>query len=103
MRYLSSTCSSFHSAPLKLHMGGLGWDINSFIKGLIGAPSPNVPSFSSLSSSVETLYDSVFVISSGRVTSIGPHGEFNWQVSDVKYGLGFEKWVMPCVHRGSSL
>ena len=26
------------------------------------------------------LYDSVFALSTGRVTSIGPHGEFNWQV-----------------------
>ena len=26
------------------------------------------------------LYDSVFALSSGRVTSIGAHGEFNWQV-----------------------
>ena len=26
------------------------------------------------------VYDSVFVLSSGRVTSIGPKGEFNWQV-----------------------
>ena len=26
------------------------------------------------------MYDSVFVLSSGRITSIGPQGEFNWQV-----------------------
>ena len=26
------------------------------------------------------VYDSVFVLSSGRVTSIGPGGQFNWQV-----------------------
>ena len=26
------------------------------------------------------LMDSVFGLSNGRVTSIGPHGEFNWQV-----------------------
>ena len=29
------------------------------------------------------MYDSVFVLSSGRITSIGPQGEFNWQVREV--------------------
>ena len=30
-----------------------------------------------------TVYDSVFVLSNGRITSIGPGGEFNWQVTMV--------------------
>ena len=34
------------------------------------------------------MYDSVFVLSSGRITSIGPQGEFNWQVREV----GGEGW-----------
>lgn len=39
-------------------------------------------------------FDSVFVISSGRLTSFGPYGEFNWQTdtrnSWEKYGVGGE-------------
>ena len=36
------------------------------------------------------LYDSVFALSTGRITSIGPHGEFNWQVWGGRGGGGEE-------------
>jgi len=62
-------------------MGAPGWDLNSVFKLFLGAPGPvTPPSLDSFASPAAKLYDSVFVLSSGRVTSIGPHGEFNWQV-----------------------
>ena len=72
--------SAYHSAPLKLHMGGAGWEVGGVVRSLFGGASSYLPPIPSATSPVETLYDSVFVLSSGRVTSIGPHGEFNWQV-----------------------
>ncbi|KAL5466741.1 hypothetical protein EMCRGX_G030890 [Ephydatia muelleri] len=47
------------------------------------------------------LYDSIFVLSSGRVTSLGPQGEFNWQVdidsnwnaaTEVIYNRNHQRW-----------
>lgn len=74
--------SAYHSAPLKLHMGGAGWGFGRVAQTLFGGPSSpyRLPPATSATSPAGTLYDSVFVLSSGRVTSIGPHGEFNWQV-----------------------
>ena len=28
-------------------------------------------------------YDTIFVLNTGRITSIGPHGEINWQVLEL--------------------
>ena len=67
--------SSYHSAPLKLHLVDVG-GLFSFSKRLSKPlPSP--------SRHQGPMYDSVFVLSSGRITSIGPQGEFNWQVREV--------------------
>ena len=79
--------SSYHSAPLKLHIGSQGWDLGSLFQTFMGSPGPvHRPSLDSLASPATTLYDSIFVLSSGRVTSIGPHGEFNWQVRHLGIG-----------------
>ena len=51
-------------------------------EGTFKTPTPYLPSLSTLSTHHQgPMYDSVFVLSSGRVTSIGPQGEFNWQVN----------------------
>ena len=50
-------------------------------EGTFNTPTPSLPSLSTLSTHHQgPMYDSIFVLSSGRVTSIGPQGEFNWQV-----------------------
>lgn len=36
-------------------------------------------------------YDSVFIISSGRLTSFGPYGEFNWQVDTEASWLNYDR------------
>lgn len=48
------------------------------------------------------VYDSVFVLSSGRVTSIGPQGEFNWQVCCVvgQYHVSVSGVGSPGGHKG---
>ena len=77
------TCHSpYHSAPLKLHMGGGGWGVKGIVENTVGAPtSRDIPSLSEPSTHHQgPMYDSVFVLSSGRITSVGPQGEFNWQV-----------------------
>lgn len=52
---------------------------------LVPSPSDRTGIFSHLSGETfqrESIrgFDSVFVVSSGRLTSFGPYGEFNWQV-----------------------
>ena len=75
------TFSAYHNLPLKLHLGGGGWDVMGIYEGTFNTPTPSLPSLSTLSTHHQgPMYDSIFVLSSGRVTSIGPQGEFNWQV-----------------------
>ena len=68
--------SVYHSSPVKLHLGLTGYSWTKWLarrQKVVDAPAPppHPPG---------PVYDSVFVLSSGRVTSIGPKGEFNWQV-----------------------
>ena len=75
-----SSSSPYHSAPLKLHLVDTG---DSWLRWLAKGKkrveeSPAIAP--PLSLHQQPLFDSVFVLSSGRVTSIGPRGEFNWQV-----------------------
>ena len=73
--------SAYHSLPVKLHLGGGGWDVMGIYEGTFNTPTPSLPSLSTLSTHHQgPMYDSISVLSSGRVTSIGPQGEFNWQV-----------------------
>ncbi len=72
--------SVYHGVPLKLHLGGGGWNVRNILNSYVGAPRAS-PSLTTLTHTQRgRMYDSVFVLSSGRVTSIGPQGEFNWQV-----------------------
>lgn len=83
--------SSYHSAPLKLHLGGIGWDVVGVVEMMTGSRRPSVSSISAAAvHHMGPLYDSVFVLSSGRVTSIGPQGEFNWQVC--VYVCAYHQW-----------
>ena len=68
----SLSLSSYHSAPLKLHLGNS--DKSMSVAGILSGATP------SFTLHQGPMYDSVFVLSSGRITSIGPQGEFNWQV-----------------------
>ncbi len=78
--------SAYHGAPLKLHLGGGGWNLKSVLESYVGAPKAP-PSLHTLTRPHNRgrMYDSVFVLSSGRVTSVGPQGEFNWQVRYMSY------------------
>ena len=81
LSHLPPLHSAYHSLPLKLHLGGAGWDVMGIYEGTFKTPTPSLPSLSTLSTHHQgPMYDSIFVLSSGRVTSIGPQGEFNWQV-----------------------
>jgi len=42
-------------------------------------------------------YDTIFVLNTGRITSIGPHGEINWQVLENCYNIMF--YFMTFLHR----
>ena len=76
----SSLPSPYHRAPFKLHLMSTG---GSWTKWLLSKNKDKAPPTTPPTSLPQgpTMYDSVFVLSSGRVTSIGPQGEFNWQVS----------------------
>jgi hypothetical protein len=67
--------SVYHSSPVKLHVGLTGYSWTRWLarRGKVDTPAPPPHPEG-------PVHDSVFVLSSGRVTSIGPKGEFNWQV-----------------------
>jgi hypothetical protein len=68
--------SVYHSSPVKLHLGLTGYSWTKWLARrhkIVDAPAPPPHPEG-------PVYDSIFVLSSGRVTSIGPKGEFNWQV-----------------------
>lgn len=73
--------SVYHSIPFKLHLSLTGYSWTRWLAKSNKANSPRPPLHPE-----GDVYDSIFVLSSGRVTSIGPQGEFNWQVCCVVVG-----------------
>ena len=43
-------------------------------------------------------YDTIFILNTGRITSIGPHGEINWQVLTLCVCCVCVVFVCACVH-----
>lgn len=75
MIFIFSVFSVYHSSPFKLHLSLTGYSWTRWLARTGKRDSPAPPAHPE-----GNVYDSVFVLSSGRVTSIGPQGEFNWQV-----------------------
>lgn len=73
--------SVYHSTPFKLHLSLTGYSWTRWLAKSKKGNSPDPPPHPE-----GDVYDSIFVLSSGRVTSIGPQGEFNWQVYCVVIG-----------------